>query len=673
MRSQSPQRIGPSFHVFSTQHSLDSERDIGLRQAARVGRVRRRRRWRLLLWVVACFLGAGSASSAAADDDAPSRAQSVVRYRLANGLRVVLDPEPSLGSVAICSSYALGSRHDSNGQAGAAWLLQYLSSTGLTHASATANALEAGGARTSNALAADQSDYVVVGPEQLLGAALRLQAARLEPTSLSASSLLAVRSAALARHRQDHPESAGQRAEARLRELVFQSHWPYAHAVEGTPSSIAAVTIEDIGRLHAARMRPDSAVLTLTGTFDEQVAKQLIDEHFGPITAAPLPAAPQSGLTRVPRQTSERFNASVDDRLRTPVAFYTWSIPGQSSPRHLVFEVLAEMLSQRALADWRAKLLEAGLATSVDAWTLQHWGPAALVVSVGVDARSSVDKARSALELTWARWARSGPSEAELSEARSRLSESRTRELAAPELRARLLARHEWLEGDARTAFAGPARYEAVTRLQVQRAASRYLRETQRTTVEVYPKGWQQDPLPRVVERQHIVKAGETLTGIAARYHSDVDAIAAANRIRSHRFIFPGQRLTVPVETAKAKAKSGRTYVVKKGDSFSVIAKRHGVSTTALARANGRTARQRIRIGEILTIPKPDRPAPSSTPKPPEQRKHRVAPGETLLGLGKRYGVPAADIAKANGRRPQQPIVVGESLIIPQPQPRERR
>jgi zinc protease len=655
--------------VYSRQRSLRSSHSEGFRWVATSGRTGRSPLWSLVLWLCIYFFTWESANAAAADSAPAGGAPSVVRYRLANGLRVVLNPEPSLGTVAICSSHALGSRHDPAGQAGAAWLLQQLSSAGTSRTSA-AKELELGGARVLSALDTDESSSLVVVPLQLLAPALRFQAARFEPGSLTARAS-EVRTAALAHH-QGGVASAQQRAEARVRELVFQSHWPYAHPIEGTEASIAAIAIEEVERLHAARMRPDSAVLTLAGNFEEPTARQLIDETFGPITAMPLLGATEGALTRVPRQTSERFNASVDDRLRTPVALYAWPIPGQSSPAHLAFEVLAEMLSERGGADWRAKLLAAGVATSVDSWTLQHWGPAALVVRIGVDARSSVDKARSALELTWARWARSGPSEAELSEAKGRLREARTRELAAAETRARLLARHEWLEGDARTAFAGPARYEAVTRRQIQRAVARYLGETQRTAVEVYPRGWPQDPLPAVVERQHIVKAGETLTGIAARYHSDVDAIAVANKIRSNRFIFPGQRLTVPVETAKAKEKSKRTYVVKKGDSFSVIAKRHGVSTAALAYANGRTARQRIRIGEILTIPKPDRPASSSASKAPDQRRHRVARGETLLGLAKRYGVPAADIAKANGRRPQQAIVAGEWLIIPKAKPRER-
>lgn len=60
------------------------------------------------------------------------------------------------------------------------------------------------------------------------------------------------------------------------------------------------------------------------------------------------------------------------------------------------------------------------------------------------------------------------------------------------------------------------------------------------------------DPGPRAptaprVERVHVVRAGETLTRIAARYGVTVAALVSANRLkRPHARLRPGQRLVVP-------------------------------------------------------------------------------------------------------------------------------
>jgi LysM repeat protein len=58
-------------------------------------------------------------------------------------------------------------------------------------------------------------------------------------------------------------------------------------------------------------------------------------------------------------------------------------------------------------------------------------------------------------------------------------------------------------------------------------------------------------------------------------------------------------------------------------------------------------------------------PFPTDTPRPP--RMHRVESGETLFGLGLRYGVSAESISLANELPPNSPIQVAQELVIPWP------
>ena len=58
----------------------------------------------------------------------------------------------------------------------------------------------------------------------------------------------------------------------------------------------------------------------------------------------------------------------------------------------------------------------------------------------------------------------------------------------------------------------------------------------------------------------HRVKPGETLTGIAARYHTTLGALAGANRLDPSRFLLAGARLKIPV--ARTVAGSGTTSLV---------------------------------------------------------------------------------------------------------------
>jgi LysM repeat protein len=100
--------------------------------------------------------------------------------------------------------------------------------------------------------------------------------------------------------------------------------------------------------------------------------------------------------------------------------------------------------------------------------------------------------------------------------------------------------------------------------------------------------------------RQHTVRAGQTLSGIARQYGVSVAALQQANGL-SGTDIRAGQTLSIPGPGLRKVAL--RTHTVAAGDTLSGIARRYGVSTADLARANGLTDKHRIRPGQTLTIP----------------------------------------------------------------------
>lgn len=136
-------------------------------------------------------------------------------------------------------------------------------------------------------------------------------------------------------------------------------------------------------------------------------------------------------------------------------------------------------------------------------------------------------------------------------------------------------------------------------------------------TADAFQVAYEQiPPEKRVRFRTHIVRKGETLSVIAARYGSSVRVIQDANGIRNAGRIGIGQEIRIPsagapARSAAAPASSGsngaagpatETYRVRAGDSIWTIARRKGVSPEDLLRWNKLTAKSIIRPGDRLVI-----------------------------------------------------------------------
>jgi LysM repeat protein len=217
----------------------------------------------------------------------------------------------------------------------------------------------------------------------------------------------------------------------------------------------------------------------------------------------------------------------------------------------------------------------------------------------------------------------------------------------------------------------------------------------------------------------YVVGKGDHLSGIAKQLGVSVKAIMELNDLRDANKIYSGQRLTVPGKVDQgalpvrpvgppppAPSAGAGTYVVRAGDSLSVIAQRYGVSTADLAAANGLKS-DLIRVGQKLTIPAggkepvnieprrepAGRGARDELPQPvlpvtaPETtgagigrlptdlapvgdapvggaRKHKVQAGDTLLSVASQWNVSIADLKRANDV-PDGPLTPGQVLTIP--------
>lgn len=156
----------------------------------------------------------------------------------------------------------------------------------------------------------------------------------------------------------------------------------------------------------------------------------------------------------------------------------------------------------------------------------------------------------------------------------------------------------------------------------------------------------------------YTVCRGDTLSRIARRFGTTVQAIVQANGIVNPNRIFAGQVFWIPSGGGGPIVPT--TYIVRRGDTLYSIGRRFGTTYQALAALNGLRYPYTIYVGQRLVISGTPWPPP-----PPSQRVHIVRRGETLWSIAIRYGTTPWAIAAVNGLRNPNFIYAGQRLIIP--------
>lgn len=101
--------------------------------------------------------------------------------------------------------------------------------------------------------------------------------------------------------------------------------------------------------------------------------------------------------------------------------------------------------------------------------------------------------------------------------------------------------------------------------------------------------------------QEHIVAAGETLFSIARRYGTTVDAIAHANSIPDPRQIFVGQRLVIP--SSLGPVDTWTAHIVRPGETLTGIARQYGLDWETIALANHLVNPTLLTAGQVVRIP----------------------------------------------------------------------
>jgi zinc protease len=403
--------------------------------------------------------------------------EGITEYRLSNGLRVLLFPDPTKQTITVNITYLVGSKHENYGETGMAHLLEHMLLKGTPRHPNIAQELTAHGARPNGTTSWDRTNYfeIFAATEENLRWALDLESDRMVNSYIAKKDLdseMTVVRNELEKNENDH----GNVLLLRIYATAFLWH-NYGKSPAGERSDIENVPIDRLQAFYKKYYQPDNAVLLVSGRIDEAKTIELVNEYFGKI---PKPARELPKIyTAEPVQDGERM-VTVRRIGDTQFIGASYHIPSGAHPDASAAAILSQILADAPSGRLHKALVEGKKASIVYNVTFPLGDPGLLLVGAALRQDQPLDPARDALLQVVEDIPKNPVTKEEVERARVQLLKGIELTFNSSETLGLQLS--EWIGmGDWRLLFIHRDRLRKVTPEEVQKVATAYLKPSNRT------------------------------------------------------------------------------------------------------------------------------------------------------------------------------------------------
>ncbi|MEW4531253.1 pitrilysin family protein [Maioricimonas sp. JC845] len=464
-----------------------------------------------VLALVAGLIMSTPTNGVAADPQFVTAVEGIAEFKLDNGLRVLLFPDPSKPKVTVNLTVFVGSRHEGYGEAGMAHLLEHMLFKGTPDHPDVPQALRDHGAEYNGTTWLDRTNYFETLPasDDNLEFAIRLEADRMVNSYVKGEDLESEMT--VVRNEFERGENSPSRIlNQRMFSAAYEWH-NYGKSTIGNRADIERVPVESLRRFYRKYYQPDNAMLIIAGQFDPEKALEYTQKYFG---AIPRPERElEQTYTEEPAQDGERI---VKLRRVGDVALVgaMYHISSGAHPDYVSIDVLEHILTGAPSGLLYKALVETRRAASISgaAYALHDPGVIRFMAEVtpGNDPQDVLSTLLEIVESV----GDDGVTEEQVE--RSKRYWLKEWELAVADSSRIAIQLSEWAaQGDWRLLFLYRDRLEEVTVESVNRVAKHYLRQNNRTAGMFLPTEEAQritvPPTPELAEMIGDYKGREAL------------------------------------------------------------------------------------------------------------------------------------------------------------------
>lgn len=408
------------------------------------------------------------------------------RYRLANGLKLIVVPEHSSPTIAYQTWFNVGSRNEQKGRTGLAHLFEHMMFKGTkTHPEGIFDrVLESAGAEGLNAFTSrDYTAYVQELPKDKLELVAKMESDRMVNLIVDEKAFKTETEVVQNERRMRVKNSPDGTLYETVFDVAFKTH-PYHWPVIGYEEDLNAMGAEDARKFYGQFYAPNHATIVVVGDIDPNQVLDTVTRYYGGLNAQPEPsrAVPVEAEQKEVRRKTLKLDIQVEKLM---IAYH---IPEVTDADAGAIEVVRNLLSSGRSSRLHRALVETGIATSVGSFSLDDRDPSLMIIAANLQKGRKAAQAETVILKELQRVWNEPISAQEMERIRNTMSYDFFDGMSSNTDKAGLIGKYETITGRFEKALDIFQNQMKVTPEEMQRVAKKYLVPTNRSVIAGVPK-----------------------------------------------------------------------------------------------------------------------------------------------------------------------------------------
>lgn len=410
------------------------------------------------------------------------------KYKLPNGLTLVIHEDHSDPIVHVDVTYHVGSAREVVGKSGFAHFFEHMMFQGSKHVGDDQHfkmISEAGGTLngTTNQ---DRTNYFETLPKNQLEVALWLEADRMGFLLDSVTQQkFEIQRATVKNERGQNYDNRpyGLVGETTSRALYPQGH-PYSWLTIGYLNHLDAVDVNDLKQFFLRWYGPNNATLTVGGDVNTEQVVGLVEKYFGPIPSCPAVEKLSLPAVKLP----ETRYISGADNIRFPMFERTYPTVRFFTPDEPVLDVLTTILSDGKSSIFYRNFIKSQVANTANVYNGSSEQGGELTISVRAFPNQKLSDIDALIDKSLAEFESTGVSDDDMIKAKAQIEKGFIGALESVSGKVSQLALFQTYTGNPNQIQQQYNAYQKVTKEDVMRVYNQYIKGKHYVALSWYPK-----------------------------------------------------------------------------------------------------------------------------------------------------------------------------------------